>query len=69
MKGTLKLKERVESAKFGVVFPANVELDCFVDDELRIFAYHPTMKNVCIRIGEMNQYEFKEVEFVKPENA
>ena len=69
MKGTLKLREQVTSAKFGVTFPANVELECWVDDEMRIFAYHPKHKNVCIRIGEMNQYEFKEVEFVKPQTV
>lgn len=69
MKGTLKLRNEVTSAKFGVVFPANVELKCWVDDEMRIFAYHPKHENLCIRIGEMNQYDFNEVQFVKPENV
>jgi hypothetical protein len=33
MKGTIKLRKQMTSKKFGVVFPADVELTCFVDDE------------------------------------
>ena len=62
MKGTIKLKEPMTSAKFGVVFPANVELKCFVDDEMRIFAEHPKTSNVFMRVSEMNQKDFKPLE-------
>jgi hypothetical protein len=47
------------SAKFGVVFPANVELKCFVDDEMRIYAEHPKTSSVFMRVSEMNQSDFK----------
>ena len=62
MKGTIKLKKEMTSKKFGVVFPANVELKCFVDDEMRIFAEHPKTSNVFMRVSEMNQTDFKPLE-------
>lgn len=62
MNGTIKLREPIESKKFGVVFPANTELKCFVDHEMRIFAEHPKMPSVFTRVSEMNQYDFKQTE-------
>ena len=52
MKGTIILNERIESAKFGVVFPENKELKCFKDDCDRIFAQHPKNESVYIQVGK-----------------
>ncbi len=54
MNGKIVLRNSVKSKKFNVTFPKNTELKCFVDDEMRIFAEHPTDKNVFIRVSEMN---------------
>lgn len=59
MKGTIKLRKQMTSKKFGVVFPADVELKCFVDDEERIFVEHNKMNGVFMRVSEMNQKDFK----------
>lgn len=52
--GTLKLKEPIESSKFGVVFPANKPLNYFVDAENRILVEHPAYKNVYMRAAKTN---------------
>lgn len=59
MNGTIKLLEPMTSKKFGVVFPANVELKCFVDEEMRIYVEHPKTSSVFMRVSEMNQQDFK----------
>lgn len=46
----LKLKKSKTSKKFGVVFPANVDLNYFIDSEKRIFAEHPNYSNVYIHV-------------------
>lgn len=62
MNGVLKLKKSVTSVKFGITFPPNVELKCWVDNYGNLYAYHPTAKNICVHIKENNTYGFKEVE-------
>lgn len=37
----LILKKKTKSSKFGVVFPAGVELNYFEDSEKNIFVQHP----------------------------
>jgi hypothetical protein len=54
MKGTFKLKKSVTSKKFGVVFPANIELNGFVDNNLNIYAEHPKHTGVHIRVKKSN---------------
>jgi hypothetical protein len=54
MNGKIVLKRPSKSKKFNIMFPKNIELNCFVDDEMRIFAEHPTDKNVYIRVSEFN---------------
>lgn len=46
----VRLKKEKTSSKFGVVFPANVDLNCFVDSENRIFAQHPKHSNIYMRV-------------------
>jgi hypothetical protein len=47
---TVKLKKPKTSKRFDVVFPANVDLECFVDNENRIFAKHPNYSNIYIYV-------------------
>jgi hypothetical protein len=59
MEGTVKLKKPKTSSKFGVVFPSNTELKCFVDGDMRLFVEHPTHENVHILVNYHEQYDFK----------
>lgn len=59
MKGTVKLKHEKTSKKFGVVFPADTELNCFMDDELRLYVEHPRHKGVHMEVGSFEQYDLK----------
>ena len=54
MNGKIFLRKSVKSAKFNVTLPKGVELNCFVDDGMRIFAESPINKNVYVRVSEMN---------------
>ena len=51
------------STKFGVVFPAGLELNCFVDVGGRIFAEHPSKKNVYMKVSEKEKKDFKPLNY------
>lgn len=51
---TIRLKEPLESSKFGVVFPAHVDLNFFVDAMKRVFAQHPKHTSTYIRVAKKN---------------
>lgn len=57
--GYLKLKEQIESTKFGVVLPADKQLYYWVGADNRIFALHPTHDNVYMRVAKTNIKERK----------
>ena len=59
MTGTITLKKSMTSTKFGVVFPAGLELNCFVDGGGRIFAEHPTKKNLYMKLSKKEKQDFK----------
>jgi len=52
----IQLTKPIVSAKFGVTFPTNINLNYFVDIEKRLFVEHPVMKNVYIRV-KRGQYK------------
>jgi len=56
LNGTFKLRKQVTSKKFGVVFPADVELNGFVDKNLNIYAEHPKHSCVYIKVKKQNIY-------------
>jgi len=47
---SIKLKKSKTSKKFGVVFPANTNLNYFIDSEKRMFAEHPNYPNIHIEV-------------------
>lgn len=55
---TIILKEPISMAKFGVVFPANVEIKTIVYSHVR-FMQHPTKEGV---LGSMPKNKFTVVE-------
>jgi hypothetical protein len=57
MNGTFKLKKPVTSKKFGVVLPANVELNGFIDKDLNIYAEHPKHSHVSMKVNKKNIYD------------
>ena len=59
MKGTIKLRKSIKSKKFGIIFPANKTLNCFVNHEMRIFVEHFKYIGVFAAVNVMNQYDFK----------
>ena len=63
MNGTITLKKSMTSTKFGVVFPAELELNCFVDGGGRIFAEHPSKKNVYMKVSEKEKKDFKPLNY------
>lgn len=52
MKGKIILNRIIESAKFGLVFPENKELNCFKDDCERIFVQHPKNESVYTQVSK-----------------
>jgi hypothetical protein len=54
MKKTIILIKPLKSKKFNVIFPSNVKLNYFVDSDKDIFAEHPILKNVYIRVNKKN---------------
>jgi hypothetical protein len=65
MDGRLVLKERLESSKFGIVYPEGVELHAYVDNQNRVFAEHPQQKNTYIRVSRKNIRSSKNLRFRK----
>ena len=56
---SIKLKKSKTSKKFGVVFPANVNLNYFTDSEKRMFAEHPNHSNIYIRVRPNECHDHK----------
>lgn len=54
MEGKIKLNKPITSKKFGVVFPNNVILKSFMDNEKRIYVEHPVHKNVSTLVKSTN---------------
>lgn len=50
----LILKKKTKSSKFGVVFPAGVELNYFEDSEKNIFVQHPKHSVLYIQVERSN---------------
>jgi len=50
----LTLKKEMMSAKFGLRFPAGVELHAWVDAEGRVYAQHSKHSQINIRVPKSN---------------
>jgi len=50
----LTLKKEMKSAKFGLRFPARVELNAWVDADGRIYAKHSSSSSISIRVPKSN---------------
>lgn len=54
MSKVIQLKRPITSKKFGVVFPANIDLLTFTDSEGNIFVEHPKTDNVYTQVAKTN---------------
>lgn len=60
MSGKIKLKESVKTGRFGVVFPSDIEMNYYLDDDNRVFAQHPTERSIHICVELNNIVELPE---------